>query len=109
MTKFLAKLTGTFKYFKYLGKLVQALKLLTNIIPQIMIFIPEENKAPLESLIETLDKVADAIEKAEKFLNKLGIDTSVEDETEEDEVTEKAPRTLEQNVEKLSKIARSFN
>ena len=101
MTKFLAKLTGTYKYFKYLGKLVQALKILSNIIPQIMIFIPEEHKAAVQGLVETLDKIAEGIEKAEEFLNKLGINTDVDDEA-------RATRSLEDNIKALDGVARGF-
>jgi len=107
MKKIIAKITGMMKYFKYLGKLVQALKILTDIIPQIMILVPEENRGALEKLVETLNSVSEAIEKAEKFLEKFGIDTSIDDE-EEIAGTAKSSRSIEDNIKKLEAVAKGL-
>lgn len=97
--KLVAKITGLFKYLRHLGQLIQTLKVIHNILPQISVLLPETNQQTISDITSSLATIVDSMEKTEVFLNSVGIATTTE------EVSEKSEKTIEDNAKVLRGIA----
>ena len=95
--KIFAKLSGALKYLKYYGRLLQTLKTVSAIIPQLAALVADEkNKSKIDELSVSLTKIITAMDTTEKYLNDLGIETTT--------VTER-DLSLEANVAAVKRIA----
>lgn len=76
--KICAKIAGVAKYLVYMGKLIQALKVLAGIMPQLASMVKPEQQKVVGEIAETLNKIAGKMEVTEKYLNDMGVVTSTE-------------------------------
>jgi len=104
LKKVIAKITGLFKYLRHLGQLIQTLKVISNILPQISVLLPEANQQTISDITSSLTTIVDSMEKTEVFLNSVGIATT----TDLDEVVERSEQTLENNVAALKAISQEI-
>lgn len=72
-----AKIAGLARYLKYMGKLIQALKVVSAVMPQIALLVPEKQET-LTNLAETLTNITGKMETTEKYLNEMGVVTTTE-------------------------------
>lgn len=79
MKKFLkklwAKLCGLTKYLVYMGKVIQTLKIVAGLMPQIAAMVKPEQKQTFEQLAGVLSSIAGKMETTEKYLNEMGVAT----------------------------------
>lgn len=78
LKKLWAKICGLTKYLVYMGKVIQALKIISGLMPQIAAMVKPEQQKTFEQLSGVLANIAGKMETTEKYLNDMGVVTSTE-------------------------------
>ena len=73
--KLWAKLAGITKYLVYMGKIVQALKIVSTVMPQIALMVKPEQQKTFTELADVLSNITGKMETTEKYLNEMGVAT----------------------------------
>lgn len=74
--KLWAKICGLTKYLVYMGKVIQALKVLAGLMPALAAMAKPEQQKIFDDLAETLGSITGKLEITEKYLNEMGVQTS---------------------------------
>ena len=96
--KLWTKLAGITKYLVYMGKIVQVLKIVSTVMPQIALMVKPEQKETLTELAEVLSNITGKLETTEKYLNEMGVATdtaSLQKRAGENVTPKRAVRMLE--------------
>ena len=78
LKKLWAKICGLTKYLVYMGKVIQTLKIVAGLMPQIAMMVKPEQQKAFGKLAEVLQNITGKLETTEKYLNEMGVQTTVE-------------------------------
>ena len=98
--KLWAKICGLTKYLIYIGKVIQALKVISNMLPMLAAMAKPEQKKTFDQIAEVLQSITGKLENTEKYLNEMGVATS----TEELQTRSGEKLTVKRGVKMLEKI-----
>ena len=76
--KLWAKICGLTKYLVYMGKVIQALKVISGILPTLAAVAKPEQQKVFSDIANVLVSITGKLEDTEKYLNEMGIQTSTE-------------------------------
>lgn len=100
LQKLWAKICGLTKYLIYIGKVIQALKVISNMLPMLAAMAKPEQKKTFDQIAEVLQSITGKLENTEKYLNEMGIATG----TEELQTRSGEKLTVKRGVKMLEKI-----
>lgn len=79
LKKLWAKLAGITKYLVYMGKIIQTLKIVAGLMPQIAAMVKPEQQKTFGKIADVLQSIAGKMETTEKYLNDMGVATNTEE------------------------------
>ena len=100
LKKLWAKICGLTKYLVYIGKVIQALKVISNMLPMLAAMAKPEQKKTFDQIAEVLQSITGKLENTEKYLNDMGIATG----TEELQTRSGEKLTVKRSIKMLEKI-----
>ena len=78
LKKLWAKICGLTKYLVYMGKVIQALKVISNVMPMLATMAKPEQKQTFDQISDVLQSITGKLEGTERYLNEMGVVTSTE-------------------------------
>lgn len=75
LKKLWAKLCGLTKYLVYMGKVIQALKIIAGLMPTIAAMVKPEQQKTFGQIADVLQSITGKLETTEKYLNDMGVTT----------------------------------